>query len=132
MTPIPLYTWQTAKLDGQKLTENLSACCIRVNFRSGTYLEYDLQGHPLRPSEVERLVQNLLPICLNSRLRSFEKLLDENLAPSSVTISAVRLHRSLSSVVSEDPLSSVYLTSLTIDSDDANQDNGGKTIRSED
>ena len=130
MPQIPLYTSLTAKLDGLKLTENLSACSIQAKFQNGTCLEYDLQGQPLKLSGVEHLVQNLLSICSTSQLVSFGKLLDVNLAPSNVTISAVRLHRSSLSGVSAGPLSSVYLTSLTIDSDDASQASGGKTILS--
>ena len=132
MTQTPLYMSLIAKLAGLKLTGNLLACSIRVNFRSGTYLEYDLQGHPLRPSEVEQVVQNLLLTCLSSPLKSFGKLLDANLAPSNVTISAVRLHRSSWLGESGEVLSSVYLTSLTTESDDASQDSGGKIILNED
>ena len=88
-------------------------------------------GATLKHSEVEQVVQNLLSTCLSSPLRSFAKLLDANLAPSNVMISAVRLHRSLLSAGSAEVLSSVCLTSLTIDSDDASQANGGSTILSE-
>ena len=132
MTPIPLYTSLTAKLDGLKLTGNLLACCIRVSFQSGTYLEYDLQAQPLRPSAVEHLVQNLLSICLTSQLTSFGKLMDVSSPQSNVMISAVRLHKSLSSGECVEVLSSVCLTSLTIDSEDANQASGGKTIHNVD
>ena len=132
MTPIPLYTSLTAKLDGLKRTENLLACCIRVSFQSGTYLEYDLRGQPLKPLEVERLVRSLLLISLNLPQKSLGKLLDVNFPPSSVTISAVRLHKSLSSEEFGEALSSVSVTSLTIDSDDVSQDSGGKTILNED
>jgi len=132
MIPIQLYTSPTAKFDGLKLTGNLLACSIQANFLNGTCLEYDLQGHPLRPSEVEHLVQSLLSICSTSQSASFGRLLDVNLAPSNVMISAVRLHRSLSSAVYAGPLSSVCLTSLTIDSEDASQASGGKIILNED
>jgi ribonucleoside-diphosphate reductase alpha chain len=84
--------------------------------------ELDLRGPHLKPSGVEHLVRNLLSICLTSPLKSFGRLLDANLAPSSVTISAVRLHRSLLLEEFGEVLSSVYLTSLTTDSADANQD----------
>ena len=132
MPQIQLYTSLTAKLVGPRLRENLSACSIRAKFQNGTCLEYDLQGQPLRLLGVEHLVQNLLSICSTSQLVSFGKLLDVNLAPSNVTISAVRLHKSLSSGECVEVLSSVCLTSLTIDSDDANQASGGKTILNED
>ena len=130
MTPIPLYTSPILKLAGLKHTENLLACSIRVSFQSGTYLAYDLQGPHLEPSGVERLVLNLLSICLSSPLRSLGKLLDDHLALSNVIISAVKLHRSSSWEASGEALLSVCLTSLTIDSDDASQANGGKTILS--
>ena len=132
MTPIPLYTSPTLKLDGLKPTESLLACCIQANFQNGTCLEYDLQGQPLRLSGVEHLVQNLLSICSTSQLVSFGKLLDVNLAPSNVTISAVRLHRSSLSGVYAGPLSSVSVILPTIDLDAASQDNGGKTTHNED
>ena len=132
MKQIPLYMSPIAKLDGLKLTENLLACSIRVNFQNGTSVEYDLQGQPLKPLAVERLVQSLLSICSTSQSASFGKLLDVNLAPSNAMICAVRLHRSLSSEVFAGPLLSVYLTSLTIESDEPNQANGGKIILSED
>ena len=128
MPQIQLYMSLTAKLVGPRLTENLSACSIRAKFQNGTCLEYDLQGQPLKLSEVEQVVQNLLSICLSSPLTSFGKLLDVNLAPSNVTISAVRLHRSSLSGVSVGPLSSVCLILPTIDLDGANQDSGGKII----
>ena len=54
--------------------------------------------------------------------------MDVNSPQSNVTISAVRLHRSSSSGEFAEVLSSVCLTSLTIDSDDASQASGGKTI----
>ena len=130
MTPIPLYTSPTLKLAGLKPTENLLACSIRVSFQSGTYLEYDLQGQHLKPSAVEHLVQNLLSICLTLPLKSLGKLMDVGSPQLNVTISAVRLHRSSLSVGLGEVLSSVCLTSLTIDSDDASQANGGKTILS--
>ena len=132
MPQIPLYTSLTAKLDGLKLTENLSACCIQANFQNGTCLEYDLQGQALRLSEVEHLVQSLLSICSTSQPTSFGKLLDVNLAPSNVTISAVRLHKSLSSGELGEVLSSVSVILPTIDFDDASQDSGGKIILNED
>ena len=131
MTQTPLYMSLTQKLGGLKPTENLLACCIRANFQSGTFLEYELQGQPLKLSEVEQVVQNLLSICLSSPLRSFGKLLDANLAPSNVMISAVKLHRSSSWEASGEALLSVCLTSLTIDSEDASQASGGRTIRKE-
>ena len=132
MPQIPLYTSLTAKLVGPRLIENLSACSIRAKFQNGTCLEYDLQGQPLRLSAVEHLVQNLLSTCSTSQSVSFGKLLDVNLAPSSVTISAVRLHRSSLSGVYAGPLSSVCLILPTIDLDDASQDSGGKIILNED
>ena len=132
MTPIPLYTSLTAKFDGLKHIENLSACSIQVSFQNGTSVEYDLRGQPLKPLEVERLVRILLLTSLNLPLKSLGRLLDVSFPPSSVTISAVRLHKSLSSEELEGPLSSVLVTSLTIDSDDASQDSGGKTILNED
>jgi hypothetical protein len=132
MPQIPLYTSLTAKLGGLKVTENLSACSIQAKFQNGTCLEYDLQGQPLRLSGVEHLVQSLLSICSTSQPTSFGKLLDVNLAPSNVTISAVRLHRSSLSGVYAGPLSSVYLILPTIDFDDASQDSGGKIILNED
>ena len=95
-------------------------------------MEYDLQGQPLKLSEVERLVRSLLLISLNLPQKSLGKLLDVNFPPSSVTISAVRLHKSLSSEELGEVLSSVLVTSLTIDSDDASQASGGKTIHNED
>mgnify|MGYP000002088442 CR=1 FL=1 len=125
MTQIQLYTSPTVRLDGLKLTGNLLACSIRANFQSGTCLEYELRGQPLKPSEVEQVVQNLLSTCLTSPLRSFAKLLDVNLAPSNVTTSAVRLHRSLSSAGSAEVLSSVCLTSLTTESEEPSQASGG-------
>ena len=132
MTPIPLYTSLTAKLDGLKLTGNLLACCIRVSFQSGTYLEYDLRGQPLKPLEVERLVRSLLLTSLNLPQRSLGRLLDVNFPQSSVTISAVRLHRSSSSEEYAEVLSSVSVTSLTIDYDGVSQVSGGKTTPNED
>ena len=71
MIQIPLYTSLTAKLDGLRHTENLSQCSLAVKFQSGTCLELELRGQPLRLSEVERLVQNLLLICFNSPLIVF-------------------------------------------------------------
>jgi len=127
-----VYTSLTQKLDGLKPTENLLACSIRVSFQSGTYLEYDLQGQRLEPSAVEHLVQNLLSICLTSPLKSLGKLMAVGSPQLNATISAVRLHRSSSSEGFVGPLSSVCLTSLTIDSDDASQANGGRTILNED
>jgi ribonucleoside-diphosphate reductase alpha chain len=70
--------------------------------------------------------------CLNLPQRSLGRLLDVSFPPSSVTISAVRLHKSLSSGELGEVLSSVCLTSLTTESEDANQDSGGKTIPNED
>ena len=128
MTPIPLYTSPTLKLAGLKPTENLLACSIRVSFQSGTYLEYEVQAPRLEPSGVERLVLSLLSICLSSPLRSFGKLLDVSSPQLNATIYAVKLHKSSSSVGLEEVLSSVCLTSLTIDSEDASQASGGKTI----
>jgi len=125
MIQIPLYTSLIAKLDGLKDIENLSQCCLLVRFQSGTSLELDLRGQPLRLSEVERLVQNLLLTCFNSPWKSFGPLLVEDLAPLSATIYAVRLHKSSSSAVCEGLLSSVSVTSLTIDYDGASQDSGG-------
>ena len=124
MTPIPLYTSPILRLAGLKPTENLLACSIRVSFQSGTYLEYDLQGPHLEPSAVEHLVQNLLSISLTLPLRSFAKLMDVGSPQLNATISAVRLHRSSSSAGLGEVLSSVCLTSLTIDSDDANRASG--------
>ena len=132
MTRIPLYTSLTAKLDGLKPTENLLACSIQVSFQSGTYLEYDLQGQPLEPLEVERLVRSLLLTSLNLPQRSLGRLLDVSFPQSSVTISAVRLHKSLSSAELGEVLSSVSVTSLTIDYDGVSQVSGGKTIHNED
>ena len=131
MTPIQLYTSPILRLDGLKPTENLSACSIQVKFQSGTYLEYDLRGQHLKPSAVEHLVQNLLSICLTSPSPYLGKLMAVNCPQLNATICAVRLHRSSLSGVSEGPLSSVSLTSLTIDSDDASQDSGGLTTLSE-
>ena len=89
-------------------------------------------GQPLKHSEVEQVVQNLLSICLSSPLRSFGKLLDANLVPSNVMISAVRLHRSSSWEESGEALSSVYLISLTTESEELSQASGGKIIPNED
>jgi hypothetical protein len=132
MTPIPLYTSPIVKLDGLKHIENLSACSIQVNFPNGTLVEYDLLGHPLRLSAVERLVQSLLSICLTSPLTSLGPLLDVNSLQSKHTISAVRLHRSLSSAALEGLPLSVSVTSLTTESDELSQDSGGKTTHNED
>ncbi len=104
----------------------------QVSFQSGTYLEYDLQGQPLKPLEVERLVRSLLLTSLNLPQRSLGRLLDVSFPQSSVTISAVRLHKSLSSAELGEVLSSVSVTSLTIDYDGVSQVSGGKTIHNED
>ena len=132
MIQIPLYTSLTAKLGGLKHIENLSACSIQVSFQSGTCLEYDLQGQPLKLSEVERLVRNLLLTSLNLPQKSLGRLLGVSFPPSSVTISAVRLHKSLSSGELGEVLSSVSVILPTIEYDDASQDSGGKIILNED
>jgi ribonucleoside-diphosphate reductase alpha chain len=67
MIQIPLYTSLTARLGGQKHTASLSQCSLVAKFQSGTYLELDLQGQHLKPSEVEQVVQNLLLTCFNSQ-----------------------------------------------------------------
>jgi len=125
MTQIQLYTSLTAKLDGLNLTGNLSRCSLAVKYPSGTFLELDLQGQPLRPSEVERLVQSLLLTSSNSPWKSFEHLLDDDSVPSSVTTSVVRLHKSLSLGESDAAPSSVSVILPTTEYDELNQGSGG-------
>jgi hypothetical protein len=60
-----------------------------------------------------------------ARWTCFGKLLDENLAPLSVTIFAVRLLKSSSSEESEEAPSSHSAISQTTDSDGASTDSGG-------
>ena len=126
MTPIPLYTSLTAKIGWAKAYRELISLLYSGQLPKWDVSEYELQGQPLRPSEVEQVVQSLLSICLTSPLRSFAKLLDANLAPSNVMISAVKLHRSLSSAGYGEVLSSVSVTSLTTESDELSLDSGGQ------
>ena len=91
MRPTQLFMWQIQRLDGRNRLGNWLRCCMQVKFPDGTLAELDLRVPRLRFLEVEQAAQNLCSTYFDSQLTSFAELLDESLAPLSVTISAVRL-----------------------------------------
>ena len=125
MKQIQLSMLQIRRSDGRNRLGSWYHCCIQVKFPDGTLVEYDLQVPRSRLSEVVQVALNLSSSCSDSRWTCFGKLLDENLAPLSVTIFAVRLLKSSSSEESVDrPLSHSAISPMT-DYDGANTDSGG-------
>ena len=125
MQPIQLLMLMIQRSDGRNRLGNWYHCCIQVKFPSGTLVEYDLQVPHLKLSEVVQVVQNLSLISSSLQLNSLRQHLDENLAPLSATIFAVRLLKSSSSEESGEAPSSASVTSQTTDSDVASMDSGG-------
>ena len=122
-----LLMWQIQRLDGRNRLGSWYRCCIRVKFPSGTLAEYDLRVPRLKFLEVEQAVQNLCLTYSDSQSSCFRVRLEENLAPLSATIFAVKSLKSLSLEESDDQPSSVSATSQTTDSDDASTGSGGST-----
>ena len=125
MKQIQLSMLQIRRSDGRNRLGSWYHCCIQVKFPDGTLVEYDLQVPHLKLSEVVQVALNLSSNCSDSRWTCFGKLLDENLAPLSVTIFAVRLLKSSLSEESEGQPLSHSAISPTIDSDDASTGSGG-------
>ena len=125
MQPTQLLMLTIRRSDGRNRLGSWYHCCIRVKFPDGTLAEYDLQAPRSRLSEVVQVALNHSSIYSSSQLNSFKDLLVESLAPLNATIFAVRLLKSSSLEGSGEVLSSVSLTSQTIESDEPSQDNGG-------
>ena len=102
MTQTQLSLFPTARSDGQKPSENSSACSIQVKFPNGTCQSYDLPVHLLKPLVAEAAGLTHSTACLNSLLNYLEGEQGESSHPLSVTIWSAKQQRLSLSEVSDD------------------------------
>ena len=116
----------TARLDGQRLIENLSAYFTAVSYRLGMSQRSDQQEQLLKLLEDELAALNLSLTSSDLQSKCSRKLQDVNLVALNVMISAARSLRLWLSEESDAQPSSASATSQTTDSEEQSTDSGGQ------
>ncbi len=116
----------TARSDGQRLIENLSAYFTAVSYRLGMSQRSDQQEQLLKRLEDELAALNLSLTSSSLQSKCSRKLQDVNLVVLNAMISAAKSLRSWLSEESDAQPSSVCPTSQTTESVEPSTDNGGK------